>query len=172
MHWLVRPEKPGDFNTIDRIHLSAFGQDNEGRLVRALRCFAEFDPELSLVVEFNETVVGHILFSKIHIRAPGRDVPALALAPMAVSPASQRCGAGSALVRKGLDRARELDHERVIVVGHETYYPRFGFVPASRFGIRAPFPVAEAAFMALELRKDALVNCAGVVEYPSAFNEA
>jgi predicted N-acetyltransferase YhbS len=51
------------------------------------------------------------------------------------------------------------------------YYPRFGFQPASRWGIRPPFEVAEEVFMAYELVPGALDDCAGVVEYPAAFDD-
>ena len=72
----------------------------------------------------------------VTIDSPGGQVAAIGLAPMAVLPRHQRKGIGSRLVREGLDQLRRLEHEAVVVVGHAGYYPRFGFVPASRFGLR------------------------------------
>ena len=89
-------------------------------------------------------IVGHILFTRVVVRGQEAEHPALALAPLAVLPGEQRRGVGTALVRWGIDEASRLGHSLVIVLGHADYYPRFGFVPASRHGIRAPFPVREA----------------------------
>jgi putative acetyltransferase len=58
----------------------------------------------------------------------------------------------------------------VIVVGHPTYYPKFGFVAARDFGIHAPFPCPVEAFMVLPLRQGALDGIGGMVRYPAAFD--
>ncbi|AJC60324.1 acetyltransferase [Streptomyces sp. 769] len=56
----------------------------------------------------------------------------------------------------------------VVVLGHPDYYPRFGFVPASRFGIRAPFDVPDEALMALVPDASHAVP-SGVIRYAAAF---
>jgi len=95
------------------------------------------------------------------------------LAPMAVLPALQGQGIGTELVREGVEACRRLGHTIVVVVGHPRFYPRFGFVPAAQYGIRAPFEVPEEAFMVLVLgRPERLEGISGLVQYPSAFNEA
>jgi len=78
---------------------------------------------------------------------------------------------GAALIEQGLQACHALGHRIIIVLGHAEYYPRFGFQPASRFGIRSPFPVPDAAFMVLGLRPGALKEVRGIVVYPEAFNE-
>jgi predicted N-acetyltransferase YhbS len=57
------------------------------------------------------------------------------------------------------------------VLGHPEYYSKFGFVPARKWGISAPFEVSDDAFMGIELQADALLNASGVVEYPEEFLE-
>jgi putative acetyltransferase len=91
-----------------------------------------------------------------------------ALAPCAVLPERQRTGAGSAAIRGALEAARERGEELVVVLGRAGYYPRFGFVPASGLGIRAPFEVPDEAFMALPLGSAADLP-RGAVAYPDAF---
>ena len=94
-------------------------------------------------------------------------VPALALAPMAVRPDRQRRGVGSALVRSGIALARDRDWRAVIVLGHQGYYPRFGFSAALAQPLKAPF--SGDAFMALELAPGALRGEEGRVTYAPAF---
>ena len=101
----------------------------------------------------------------VTIDSPGGQVAAIGLAPMAVLPRHQRKGIGSRLVREGLDQLRRLEHEAVVVVGHAGYYPRFGFVPASRFGLRWENDCPDENFMAIELRPGGLAGRAGVVRY-------
>jgi putative acetyltransferase len=165
----IRPETPEDFPAVLAVHRRAFGQDDEAHLVATLRGSAAHIPELSLVAVEAGQFVGHILFSPIVIRTLTGNQAALALAPLAVAPEAQGRGIGSALVRAGLEVCIQLAHPRVIVLGHAAYYPRFGFKPASAWGIRPPFAVPEDAFMACELSPGALAGCAGVVEYPPAF---
>src|SRR5262249_45337649 len=167
---VVRQEHESDRDSVFELNRLAFGQEDEGRLVDALRGTANWIPELSLVALADGQIAGHILFSVIVIDAGEKgEVPALALAPMAVRPELQNRGVGSELVRKGLDECRRLGHRIVIVVGHPNYYPRFGFTPARAKGLEAPFAVPDDAFLVLELVPDALAGIRGMVRYPPAF---
>lgn len=167
---VVRPERPDDYAAVNEVNRLAFGQDNEARLIAAIRRTEGFDPSLSLVAVCDGQVVGHILFSPIRIETDHGDAPALALAPMAVLPNRQRQGIGSALVRNGLDACRRAGHRIVVVLGHTDYYPRFGFTPASQNGLRPPFTVPDEAFMAMALVPGGLDGISGVVRYPAAFD--
>jgi putative acetyltransferase len=164
----VRNESPTDFDAVYEVNLRAFGQENEARLVEEQRRVGD---TISLVAEVDGCVVGHILFSPIVIEGQDGNVPALALAPMAVLPDYQNRGIGSKLVRQGLETCRSLGHKIVIVLGHAQFYPRFGFIPARLQGIEAPFEVPDEAWMALELQPGALSGVKGVVKYPPAFDE-
>ena len=94
----------------------------------------------------------------------------MGLAPMAVAPARQRQGVGSALARAGIAACRDLGFGAVIVLGHPEYYPRFGFVPASRFGLRSEYDVPDDVFMAMELKPGALHGRGpGTIRYHPAF---
>lgn len=169
MEYIIRQETQEDHQAVYALNTLAFGQSNEAQLVDKLRVSEAFVPELSLVAISHEKVVGHILLTKISI-IPHNTV-SLALAPMAVMPGHQRQGVGEALIQHGLLKARDLNFSSVIVLGHAEYYPKFGFLPAEKWGIRAPFEVPSEAFMALELVKGGLANAAGVVKYPKEFEE-
>ena len=167
----IRPEKPEDHEAISRIHRSAFGQENEARLVEELRKSKEFLPELSLVALMGGEIVGHILFSPLIIQCRDRNVRVLALAPMAVQLEFQEQEIGSQLIEKGLEYCRRHGHQIVIVVGHPDYYPRFGFSSARAKGLEVPFPVPDEAFMVLELTQGALDSISGMVVYPASFDD-
>jgi putative acetyltransferase len=166
MNLSIRPETNADHKAIRHVNRLAFGQDDEARLVDALRDGGYL--RVSLVAERAGQVVGHILFSDLPILTEAGTVPALALAPMAVLPGFQRRGIGSDLVRSGLDECRRRGHQIVVVVGHPHFYPRFGFSPKLAASLDSPFSSREA-FMALELVPGALDGVAGGVQYPPPF---
>ncbi len=167
----IRAESGADRDAIARVNEMAFARPNESRLVDALRESKHFIPELSLVACLGDEIVGHILFTHVTVGRDSRARPALSLAPMSVVPGHQRQGIGSALIKAGLEEARRLGHSVVIVLGHVDFYPRFGFVPASRAGIKAPFRVHDEAFMVGELRAGALEGMRGEVAYPPEFSK-
>jgi putative acetyltransferase len=168
----IRPENPSDLEKISEINNFSFGQENEGKLVSLIRNSPHFIPTLSLVAVKNGEVAGHILFSEVMIEtSKGAIVNTIGLALMAVTPELQNQGIGSALVKAGLERCKELGYEHIVVLGHLEFYPRFGFEPSVKFGINPPFPVPENVFMVLELTEGALDGIEGTVKYSQAFNE-
>src|SRR5262245_5395759 len=132
----IRPEKPTDRDAIRVVNEAAFETPAEANLVDLLR--AQASPLVSLVAQADSTIVGHIVFSPV-TRSDYDDLNNMGLAPMAVLPAHQRRGIGSALVRAGLEECRRLGCDAVIVLGHAEYYPRFGFRRASEFGISSEY---------------------------------
>jgi putative acetyltransferase len=167
----IRAETSTDIPAIYFVNRTAFdGRDAEPRLVDDIRLSDNFIPELSLVATVDGQVVGHILFSRIHIQTETGPVPALSLAPMAVLPDYQNRGIGSALVRSGLEQCRRLGHAIVVVLGHPAYYPRFGFTAQAAKDLECPYGDVGAAWMALELLPGALDGVRGRVVYPPAFD--
>ena len=169
---LIRAEKESDRAAVYRINTAAFETRAEAELVETLRECVQ--PLVSLVAEVDAAVVGHIMFSPVCVSADPR-LSLMGLAPMAVAQAYQRQGIGSALVRAGLERCKALACSAVVVLGHPAYYPRFGFLPASWFGLRCEYNVPDEAFMAMELEPGAFERCIhggqrSVVKYYAAFS--
>ena len=178
----IREERPDDAAAIHRVNLLAFGGPGEATLVDHLRAHGKL--RVSLVAEQRGEIVGHIVFSPVRFvadgAAPGAPGPpasragavpgGLGIGPVAVVPEQQRRGIGGQLMRAGLDRCRAQGVPWIIVLGHPGYYPRFGFTPASRFGVRCAYPAPDEAFMALELVPGTLGGAAGTVHYEPEFD--
>jgi putative acetyltransferase len=167
---LVRPETDADHSAIEQVNRDAFGGDEEARLVELLR--AQGCVIASLVaVDDSDRILAHILFSPVTIVGSSHEMQVASLAPMAVTPTFQRRGIGSMLVERGLQECKRAGYRAAIVVGHPTYYPRFGFSPALVANLENPFAKG-VAFMGIELSRGSLSELGdGRVVYPAAFDE-
>lgn len=162
----IRAERTRDIAGVRAVNEAAFETSTEANLVDALR--EQVEPFVSFVADADGSLVGHILFSPVTLSGHTA-LRIMGLAPMAVVPAEQRRGIGSALTRAGLDRCRDLGCCAVVVLGHPAYYPRFGFTPASRFGIGCEYEVPDEVFMALELEPGSLRGRTGTIRYAAPF---
>lgn len=171
----IRKEEKEDFNTVFKLIEEAFRNEEysdhkEQYLVERLRKSDAFIPELSLVAELDSEIVGYILLTKITIIDSQKKLhSSLALAPVAVSKPFQRKGIGAKLITYAHEKAKELGFSSVVLLGHENYYPKFGYKPTTVFGIKLPFDVPEANSMLIELFENALQNVSGTVHYPKEF---
>lgn len=152
----IRQENEKDYDAIYDVVKTAFSKSehcdgNEQDLVNDLRKGNAYIPELSLVANDNDKIVGYIMFTKINIG----ENEEIALAPLAVLPEYQRQGIGSLLIKEGHRIAKELGYNYSVVLGSENYYPKFGYVPAKVYGIKAPFEVDDKNFMAVKLNDNA-----------------
>jgi putative acetyltransferase len=167
----IRPESPDDEAGVRHVNERAFPTPIEADIVDALR--ANCPDVVSLVAEENGRVVGHILFSPAVLATTTGEVHGMALGPMAVLPERQNRGIGSALVRAGLDQMRDRRCPFVIVLGHPAYYPRFGFEPAHRFGLRPQWEdIPAEAFMICFLDPTVDRPTAGTARYRDEFDAA
>jgi putative acetyltransferase len=155
---LIRRARPEDADAIVAVTAAAF--DNEETALRIVR---EVTPTISLVYEDGGEIVGHVMLSRMEM-AEHRP---LQLSPLSVAPAHQNRGIGAALTREALRLADEAGEPLVLVLGHPTYYPRFGFEPAAPLGLESPGDYG-AAWMVARLRAyDPAMR--GNVTFPPAF---
>lgn len=111
-----------------------------------LRQSEYFDPELSLVLEIEGRVAGHVLFTPRRIQISGQFVRAVCLAPVAILPEYQKQGFGKKLIEEGHKLAREKGFDFSFLVGHPDYYPRLGYLQ-NAYGesrLRCSFDPAQA----------------------------
>ncbi len=172
----VRPSTDSDLPEISRIHLEAFGPGEGPEIVELVADLLRDEtarPTLSLVAESDGELRGHVLFTAARVDGPGESPVASILAPLGVLPPFQRTGVGSLLVERGLEILVDRDVDLVFVLGHPSYYPRFGFQPAGALGFDAPYPIPDRnapAWMVKALTPSALDRFAGTVECAETMN--
>lgn len=176
MKIFIRQEISTDYPKVFALVEQAFStleisDKTEQFLVERLRKSSAFLPELSIVAEIDNRVVGYILLTKIIIQNKESAFESLSLAPLAVLPEFQNKGIGGELILHSHKIAKQLGFKSVILVGHENYYPRFGYEPVSKFGIKLPFEAPEQNCLAIELVENGLKKVSGEVVYPKEFFE-
>ena len=174
---VIRVEVPGDVAAIRALTDAAFAPSTiEGRIVDALReDAAAWIPDLSLVAVDEADrgrIVGHCVTTIGSFQAADGDStvsPILGLGPISVAPERQRQGIGGALIGATIDRATAAGWPVIVLLGHATYYPRFGFGPARDLGIEPPEPWSDEHWMALRLPRWT-PGPRGTFRYPAAFD--
>ncbi|MGB3106344.1 MULTISPECIES: GNAT family N-acetyltransferase [Sphingobacterium] len=176
MNIKIRQEKSSDPTIVFELIRIAFENEQysdhqEHILVEKLRKRAEFIPQMSIVAEVEGEIVGYILLTKVQIidKENQKAFDSLALAPVAVLPQFQGQGIGGKLILAAHQIAKELGFGSVVVLGHADYYPKFGYVPASVYGIQFPFDVPDENCMIKELTDNSLKGIQGTVHYPEEF---
>jgi len=174
---IIREETPEDYTSVIELTAKAFesmpfSDGDEDELVERLRKAPTFIPQLSLVAELDNRLVGHILFTPLVIENGQQQFQSLVLGPVSVLPEYQKQGIGGQLILAGQQKAKELGFHSVILIGHPEYYPRFGYKTASGWGIKTHYELpSDDVFMAVELTEGALDNISGMVIFPPEFGE-
>lgn len=167
MTLMIRLETAVDAAKVYEVEAAAFGRPAEAELVQTLQQAAV--DTISLVALLDGELVGHVLFSPVTVKSEAGEFTAVALGPIAVSPDHQKAGIGSELCRKGIEACREAGYGLAFVLGHSSYYPRFGFVPSAPYGLHCQFNAPVEAFMVLELVPGAMQGKQGTVFYHPLF---
>ena len=188
---ILRRELKSDRKAVEQVIYRAFrdapptGAADDGMealLAHKLRASPAFMPQLDYVAIYKGAIIGSIMYTRSKIvggsvvggvsgsdKSCG-DWETLTFGPVAVLPKYQRQGVGGALIRKTLGIARELGYRAVLIYGHESYYPRFGFKPASEYGVMTADGANFPAFMALPLYDGALDEVHGRLIVTDAFS--
>jgi putative acetyltransferase len=164
----AREEEPDDIPLIREVAEAAFRGALEAAVIDSLRTAGAV--VLSMVADAGGQVVGHVLITPVTVATPQGEVQLLGLGPLSVLPDQQGQGVATLLVEAALERVRTFGHAGVVVLGSDSFYPRFGFIPAHRWGLRWEGSAHEEAFMALELSPGRLAGISGVVRYRPEFD--
>jgi len=167
----IRLEEPDDRDVVLEVERLAFGSDEEPAIVETIR---GEEGSFAMVAVEDEEVVGHVQFSRAWVG----DTAVVALGPIGVHPRCQGRGIGSALIQAGCAEAEARGERAVILIGSPEFYPRFGFEPALRHGLRNPFAgigegdfvIAEEDFMLRDLSGEP-TQLSGAVRWHRAFGQ-
>lgn len=174
MKILIRQATKADYTDIKNVVEHAFRDEKfsdqtEHQLVERLRKSDGYIPELSLVATFDDTIVGHILLTEVAIVDKDKTHKSLALAPVSVLPTYQKQGIGAMLIKNAHSRARDLKYTSVVLIGHEAYYPRFGYELSADYNIQFPIDVPKENAFVKKLVANGLSGVTGLVTYPPEF---
>ena len=167
----IRLETPGDEPGVRRVHEAAFTGPEEADIVDRIRREAPAGWQSLVAVATDGRIVGHVLLSPCPVEAEDgeRVGEVLALGPIAVLPGVQLRGVGSALMATAMSLAVARAAPAIVLLGHPSYYPRFGFEPARALGLLPPADAwPDSAWMA-RLLPAWTDSCRGTVRYPEAF---
>ncbi|WP_371362793.1 hypothetical protein SRRS_38560 [Sporomusa rhizae] len=179
----LRISQEQDLEQILAVHAAAFGGrkgEEIAHLVNDLLVDSTALPLLSIVATVNNSIVGHVIFSKAKLTNPDQAVSTVILAPLAIHPDFQCRGIGGKLIKYGLTKLLTAGIELVFVLGHPTYYPKHGFCVAGKHGFDAPYPIPDEhadAWMVQELRSSVIgrvkgrVQCSDVLNQPQHWRE-
>ena len=158
----IRESVEGDFAAIESLYPAAFPDENLFPLVRDL--LQDVAITTSLVGVINLRIAGHAIFTKCGV--VGSNIRAALLGPLAVAPAWQKQGIGSAIVRSGLKRLECMDVNMLFVLGDPAYYQRLGFVTES--GVEPPYslPAQWQGAWQSQILGNMIAPCAGKLSVP------
>lgn len=166
-----RTERPEDRPAISEVVEAAFGSSAEAELVEDIRQSEYFIPDLSVVAETDARVIGHVMVSYAMLHTQGGERRIAMLSPLAVDPAFQRRGIGSALVRKVTAEADARGEPLVVLEGSPKFYGRLGFEHSLLYGIEITLPSWAPPEAAQVLRlSNHEPSIRGRVKYPPAFD--
>ena len=147
----VRAEQTGDYEQIEAVLDGAFQGHEEAELVERIRRTAEYINELTLVATKGTQILGFIMLSHVDLQGVNDSFTVLSLAPVAVLPNFQKMGIGGKLILEGIKLAEERPEPLIVLLGHESYYPRFGFERASMHNIFPPVAWPDNSYMIRKL---------------------
>ena len=165
-------ETPDDSAEVEFLYDLAFAPGRTALSSYRLRDGVEPVAELSLVARDEyDVLAGAIRYWPVRVGETG--AAGLLLGPVAVHPTRQGEGLGALLIAESLDRAARRGWTRVILVGDEPYYRRFGFTRAAARALDYPPPTNPDRLLARALAPAAFAGVAGMVrrwEAPVARN--
>jgi putative acetyltransferase len=175
----IRETTSADLQDIVYVEHEAFHREAEPQLTKDMLADPSAEPRLSLLAYVDNQPAGHILFTHGYLTNNPK-IEVSFLAPLAIVPKFQRQGIGGSLIKEGLARLTKAGVDLVFVVGHPQYYPRHGFIPASKLGFEPTYPFPkelEDAWMAQELRPGIIgvvsgkVICCDTMNKPEVWRE-
>ena len=160
--WRIRAERDGDDEAIESLVNQGFGPGRFAKTAYRLREGVAAELRLSFVAESTDSgeLLGSVRFWPVIVG----DSPQLLLGPLAVEPALRGRGIGISLMQRGIEEARSLAYDAIILVGDEPYYAKVGFAKLKPGQVRFPGPVDYERVLGLALKEGALERLSGDIK--------
>ena len=158
----IRREEETDYEKVEEITRKAFwnlytlGCD-EHYLVHIMRTHKDFLPELDLVIEVDNQVIGNIMYTKAKlVDEAGEEKNILTFGPVSILPEYQRMGCGKKLLEYSFEKAAELAYDMIVIFGNPGNYVSSGFKSCKRFNVCLEDGTYPTAMLVKELKPNAL----------------
>lgn len=174
----IRIETPDDYAATENLTREAFWNVYRPGCLEhyVLHCFRgrkDYVPELSLVLELDGKLVGHVMYVRSEIHADGgRRIPVMTFGPISIAPEYKRQGYGTILLRESMRRAALLGTGALVIEGNIGFYGKSGFVVASTKGIHyaaEPLDAEVPYFLICELKPGFLDGVTGTYQDPEGY---
>ena len=177
-NFIIRIETPADYAAAETLTREAFWNIyrpgcTEHYVLHTFRGRPEFVSELSLVMELDGKLIGHVMYVRSAIHAyDGRTIPVMTFGPISIAPEVKRQGYGTVLLRESMRRAKLLGAGAIAIEGNIGFYGKSGFVMASTKGIRytaEPMDGEAPYFLICELVPGFLTGVTGTYQDPAGY---
>ena len=174
----IRIETPDDYAATENLTREAFWNVYRPGCLEhyVLHCFRgrkDYVPELSLVLELDGKLVGHVMYVRSEIHADGgRRIPVMTFGPISIAPEYKRQGYGTILLRESMRRAEAMGVGALVIEGNIGFYGKSGFVVASTKGIHyaaEPLDAEVPYFLICELKPGFLDGVTGTYQDPEGY---
>lgn len=158
----IRNEEETDYERVEEITRQAFWNLHipgciEHYLVHVMRSHKDFLPELDLVIEVDNQIIGNIMYTKAKlVDESGDEKEILTFGPVCIMPEYQRMGYGKMLMEHSFDQAVALGYDVIVIFGNPSNYAGRGFKSCKKYNICLENGTFPAAMMVKELKPEAL----------------
>jgi len=158
----IRNEKETDFARVEEITRKAFWNLYipgcvEHYLVHIMRSHKDFLPELDLVIEADNQIIGNIMYTKAKlVDESGNEKEILTFGPVCIIPEYQRMGYGKMLMEHSFEKAAALGYDVIVIFGNPNNYVSRGFKSCKKYNVCLENGMYPSAMMIKELKSNVL----------------
>ncbi len=150
----IRLEQTKDFREVENLTREAFWNVyrpgcTEHYVLNQYRTNPDFIPELDFVMEEDNKIIGHVMFSKAEIILDdGSRFPSWTFGPISIHPDYKRKGYGLKLLQYALEKAKEMGIGLLQMEGNIEFYKHAGYCPPKGYFVADEHPEAFEAYEA------------------------
>ena len=173
--YCIRPETTTDYRAVENLTREAFWNVyrpgcTEPYVLHQFRDRADFVAELSLVMELDGELMGHIMYARSQILSDdGTAIPIMTFGPISIAPRYKRQGYGTILLRYSMDKAREMGAGALAICGNIGFYGKSDFVVSKTRGVRYFDDPNAEYFLIRELKPGFLDGISGTYKDPEGY---